>query len=85
MAMKDPQKESGKDELKQNPPINSSAGNPEGVDGTSEEINQENRIQDDTGTGLFDLGVAIGGTGGGVIGSDNPGRTRPSDGQFEEV
>jgi hypothetical protein len=35
---------------------------------------KENILPDDQGTGLYDLGVAIGGQGGGLVGNDNPGR-----------
>jgi hypothetical protein len=85
-AMKDPQTESGDKELKQNPPIiNQSDAKPDSIGGQMDKIqdSSENQIQDDSGTGLFDLGVAIGGTGGGVVGGDNPGRSKNDNDQLE--
>ena len=46
---------------------------------------KENILPDDQGTGLYDLGVAIGGQGGGLIGDDNPGRTENSRDKKEET
>lgn len=45
----------------------------------------ENVLPDDQGTGLYDLGVAIGGQGGGLIGNDNPGRTENPTDKKEET
>jgi hypothetical protein len=84
--MKDPQKESGDNELNQNTPNVNPEISSDATENQKGNVEDEpvSRIQDDAGTGLFDLGVAIGGTGGGVIGNDNPGRNKQDIGQIQE-